>query len=55
VLGQLLRKLLTCATYLGEPVEAAVITVPAYSTIQRQATRDGGPPGGAFRWSASSI
>jgi molecular chaperone DnaK len=40
----LLRKLVDDAsTYLGEPVEAAVITVPAYfDDGQRQATRDAG-------------
>ncbi|MCF8135081.1 MAG: molecular chaperone DnaK [Synechococcus lacustris] len=40
----LLRKLVDDATtYLGEPVEAAVITVPAYfDDAQRQATRDAG-------------
>ena len=40
----LVRKLVDDATtYLGEPVEAAVITVPAYfDDAQRQATRDAG-------------
>jgi molecular chaperone DnaK len=40
----ILRKLVEDAsTYLGEPVEAAVITVPAYfNDAQRQATRDAG-------------
>ncbi|MFN9570473.1 MAG: molecular chaperone DnaK, partial [Cyanobacteriota bacterium] len=40
----ILRKLVDDAsTYLGEPVEAAVITVPAYfNDAQRQATRDAG-------------
>ena len=38
------RKLVDDAsTYLGEPVEAAVVTVPAYfNDAQRQATRDAG-------------
>ncbi|MFM9047605.1 MAG: molecular chaperone DnaK [Cyanobium sp.] len=40
----ILRKLVDDASiYLGEPVEAAVITVPAYfNDAQRQATRDAG-------------
>ncbi|WP_320674689.1 molecular chaperone DnaK [Prochlorococcus sp. MIT 1341] len=40
----ILRKLIDDAeTFLGEPVEAAVITVPAYfNDSQRQATRDAG-------------
>ncbi|MFM9088612.1 MAG: molecular chaperone DnaK, partial [Cyanobium sp.] len=40
----ILRKLVDDAsTYLGEPVESAVITVPAYfNDAQRQATRDAG-------------
>jgi molecular chaperone DnaK len=44
LLASILRKLVDDAsTYLGEPVEAAVITVPAYfNDAQRQATRDAG-------------
>ena len=44
LVASLLRKLIDDAsTYLGEPVEAAVITVPAYfNDAQRQATRDAG-------------
>ena len=44
LVASLLRKLVDdAATYLGEPVEAAVITVPAYfNDAQRQATRDAG-------------
>ncbi len=44
LLASILRKLCDdAATYLGEPVEAAVITVPAYfNDAQRQATRDAG-------------
>jgi molecular chaperone DnaK len=44
LVGCLLRKLVDDAsTYLGEAVEAAVITVPAYfDDAQRQATRDAG-------------
>jgi molecular chaperone DnaK len=44
LLACILRKLVDdAATYLGEPVEAAVITVPAYfNDAQRQATRDAG-------------
>ncbi|TWB93333.1 MULTISPECIES: molecular chaperone DnaK [unclassified Synechococcus] len=44
LLASILRKLVDdAATYLGEPVEAAVITVPAYfNDAQRQATRDAG-------------
>ncbi len=44
LLATILRKLIDDAsTYLGEPVEAAVITVPAYfNDAQRQATRDAG-------------
>ena len=44
LVGCLLRKLVDdAATYLGEEVEAAVITVPAYfDDAQRQATRDAG-------------
>ena len=44
LVASLLRKLVDDAsTYLGEPVEAAVITVPAYfNDAQRQATRDAG-------------
>jgi molecular chaperone DnaK len=44
LVGCLLRKLVDDAsTYLGENVEAAVITVPAYfDDAQRQATRDAG-------------
>ena len=42
--GAILRKLADDAgTYLGDPVEGAVITVPAYfNDAQRQATRDAG-------------
>ena len=42
--AQVLRKLSTDATkYLGQPVEKAVITVPAYfNDSQRQATKDAG-------------
>ncbi len=44
LIASILRKLVDDATtYLGEPVEAAVITVPAYfNDAQRQATRDAG-------------
>ncbi|MEB3306759.1 MAG: molecular chaperone DnaK [Cyanobacteriota bacterium] len=44
LLASILRKLCDDASsYLGEPVEAAVITVPAYfNDAQRQATRDAG-------------
>ena len=44
LVGCLLRKLVDdAASYLGEEVEAAVITVPAYfDDAQRQATRDAG-------------
>jgi molecular chaperone DnaK len=44
LVASILRKLADDAsTYLGEPVEAAVITVPAYfDDAQRQATRDAG-------------
>jgi molecular chaperone DnaK len=44
LVASILRKLCDdAATYLGEPVEAAVITVPAYfNDAQRQATRDAG-------------
>lgn len=44
LVASVLRKLVDDAsTYLGEPVEAAVITVPAYfNDAQRQATRDAG-------------
>ena len=44
LVASVLRKLVDdAATYLGEPVEAAVITVPAYfNDAQRQATRDAG-------------
>ena len=44
LVASLLRKLVDDATtYLGEPVEAAVIAVPAYfNDAQRQATRDAG-------------
>ncbi|MEB3255747.1 MAG: molecular chaperone DnaK [Synechococcaceae cyanobacterium] len=44
LVAAILRKLVDDATtYLGEPVEAAVITVPAYfNDAQRQATRDAG-------------
>ena len=44
LVASILRKLVDDAsTYLGEPVEAAVITVPAYfNDAQRQATRDAG-------------
>ena len=44
LVASVLRKLCDdAATYLGEPVEAAVITVPAYfNDAQRQATRDAG-------------
>ncbi|MBM5827965.1 MAG: molecular chaperone DnaK, partial [Cyanobacteria bacterium M_surface_7_m2_040] len=44
LVASILRKLVDDAsTYLGEPVEAAVITVPAYfDDAQRQATRDAG-------------
>ena len=44
LVASVLRKLVDDAsTYLGEPVEAAVITVPAYfNEAQRQATRDAG-------------
>ena len=42
--ASIIRKLVDDAsTYLGEPVEAAVVTVPAYfNDAQRQATRDAG-------------
>ena len=44
LVASILRKLCDDAsTYLGEPVEAAVVTVPAYfNDAQRQATRDAG-------------
>ncbi|MEC7247847.1 MAG: molecular chaperone DnaK [Cyanobacteriota bacterium] len=44
LIASILRKLIDDAsTYLGEEVEAAVITVPAYfNDAQRQATRDAG-------------
>jgi len=44
LVASILRKLVDDAgTYLGEPVEAAVITVPAYfNDAQRQVTRDAG-------------
>ncbi len=44
LVASILRKLVDdAATYLGEPVEAAVVTVPAYfNDAQRQATRDAG-------------
>ncbi len=44
LVASIVRKLVDDAeTYLGEPVEAAVITVPAYfNDSQRQATRDAG-------------
>jgi molecular chaperone DnaK len=44
LVASILRKLADdAATYLGEPVEAAVVTVPAYfDDAQRQATRDAG-------------
>ncbi len=44
LLASILRKLVDdAALYLGEPVESAVITVPAYfNDAQRQATRDAG-------------
>ena len=44
LVASILRKLVDdAATYLGEAVEAAVITVPAYfDDAQRQATRDAG-------------
>ena len=44
LVASIIRKLVDDAsTYLGEPVEAAVITVPAYfNDAQRQATRDAG-------------
>ncbi|MFN7899789.1 MAG: molecular chaperone DnaK [Synechococcaceae cyanobacterium] len=44
LVASILRKLVDdAATFLGEPVEAAVITVPAYfNDAQRQATRDAG-------------
>ncbi|MBD2549774.1 molecular chaperone DnaK [Microcystis elabens FACHB-917] len=44
LVASILRKLVDDATtFLGEPVEAAVITVPAYfNDAQRQATRDAG-------------
>lgn len=44
LVASILRKLVDDATtYLGEPVESAVITVPAYfNDAQRQATRDAG-------------
>jgi len=44
LVASIVRKLVDDAsTYLGEPVEAAVITVPAYfNDAQRQATRDAG-------------
>ncbi|HGY5537848.1 MAG TPA: molecular chaperone DnaK, partial [Prochlorococcus sp.] len=44
LVASILRKLVDDAsTYLGEPVEAAVVTVPAYfNDAQRQATRDAG-------------
>jgi molecular chaperone DnaK len=44
LVASVLRKLVDDAsTFLGEPVEAAVITVPAYfNDAQRQATRDAG-------------
>ncbi len=44
LVASILRKLVDDAeTYLGEPVDSAVITVPAYfNDAQRQATRDAG-------------
>ena len=44
LVASILRKLVDdAATYLGEPVAAAVVTVPAYfNDAQRQATRDAG-------------
>jgi molecular chaperone DnaK len=44
LVASILRKLCDdAATYLGEPVDAAVVTVPAYfNDAQRQATRDAG-------------
>ena len=44
MIASILRKLVDDAsTYLGEEVESAVITVPAYfNDAQRQATRDAG-------------
>ena len=44
LVASIIRKLVDDAsTYLGEPVEAAVVTVPAYfNDAQRQATRDAG-------------
>ena len=44
LVASIIRKLVDdAATYLGEPVEAAVVTVPAYfNDAQRQATRDAG-------------
>ncbi|MFL0790712.1 MAG: molecular chaperone DnaK, partial [Prochlorococcus sp.] len=44
LIASIIRKLVDdAATYLGEPVEAAVVTVPAYfNDSQRQSTRDAG-------------
>jgi molecular chaperone DnaK len=44
LVSSIIRKLVDDAsTYLGETVEAAVVTVPAYfNDAQRQATRDAG-------------
>ncbi|HJN35109.1 MAG TPA: molecular chaperone DnaK, partial [Prochlorococcaceae cyanobacterium Fu_MAG_50] len=44
LIASIIRKLADdAATYLGEPVEAAVVTVPAYfNDSQRQSTRDAG-------------
>ncbi|CAI8177473.1 MAG: Chaperone protein dnaK2 [Prochlorococcus marinus str. MIT 9215] len=44
LVASIIRKLVDdAATYLGEPVDAAVVTVPAYfNDSQRQATRDAG-------------
>jgi molecular chaperone DnaK len=44
LVASILRKLCDdAATYLGEPVDAAVVTVPAYfNDAQRQATKDAG-------------
>ena len=44
LVASIIRRLVDdAATYLGEPVEAAVVTVPAYfNDAQRQATRDAG-------------
>ena len=55
LVASIIRKLVDDAsTYLGEAVEAAVVTVPAYfNDAQRQATRDAGRLA-ASPWNASS-